>query len=569
MSDLSFSFRSSDTVNITSCQTKSHRIKMPAIGDVDNFKLPRAKVAAVTRTFNSIQALMEDDDDYSLVARKFRDLEARISAFMHAVEELRALEGVSEERLNQLDAYVVEKMRIFDDYKQDVRVWMEVNEPKEDDVRPSDSVSNVSQRTVLSNTSSVLKLRLEAAQTRAKLQIEKDFREESRRLEEEEVQRRREAEDRRRAEEDKDRDLRRRKEDLELQAKLRMQLALDEVLDEHNVQGSHASGSVAAKSDSAQAIARRPPTSSPNPHPIRESATLASILEEQVKTTRMLAAAQERSTLPRKEPECFDGNDITLFRPFVQAFRRTICTKTSDASDHLYYLDQFTKGEARDIVRSCSHMEPSQGFAKAMDLLERKYGNEYRIADAFVQKLDHWPSMKTEDGKTLEKLSVFLSSCQVFMKDIGALNQLNSPKEIQRIVHKLPISLQKVWRSKSYDLMSETGSVSFLDLVRFVQRQADILTNPIFGEINDGHQDVVTRNRREKDKPSFGNRDRSLTCVTSITERSTPSTNSCQYCKKDNHSINNCHFFAKKSFEDRSDFIKKLNLCFGCLGSSH
>ena len=52
---------------------------------------------------------------------------------------------------------------------------------------------------------------------------------------------------------------------------------------------------------------------------------------------------------------------------FLRAFDHTIHDKTD--SDKLYYLEQFTRGEARDLIRSCQHMSPFQGYNEARKLL--------------------------------------------------------------------------------------------------------------------------------------------------------------------------------------------------------
>ncbi len=43
----------------------------------------------------------------------------------------------------------------------------------------------------------------------------------------------------------------------------------------------------------------------------------------------------------------------------------------------------------------------------------------------------------------------------------------------------------------------------------------------------------------------------------------------CICCKKNNHTLNDCKFFAMRSVSDRSEFIKKSGLCFGCLKTDH
>eukprot|EP00095_Tigriopus_kingsejongensis_P004674 maker-scaffold938_size78735-snap-gene-0.14 protein:Tk04674 transcript:maker-scaffold938_size78735-snap-gene-0.14-mRNA-1 annotation:"PREDICTED: uncharacterized protein LOC102079537" len=213
------------------------------------------------------------------------------------------------------------------------------------------------------------------------------------------------------------------------------------------------------------------------PYPVDE------VLRKQLESTEILLRRQDQFLLPKSEPDVFDGTDLTKFRPFLQAFRHLIERRTDNDGDRLYYLDQYTRGDARELVRSCIHMDGNLGFERAMELLSDKYGNEYKVAQAFIQKLESWPPVREEDGKGLEKLAIFLTTCENYISDVGALNQLHSPKEIQAIAHKLPKDLQKRWRSRACTTLKQNSRVEFHDLSAFIRSQSEVLNCPIFGEL--------------------------------------------------------------------------------------
>ncbi|KAA0188130.1 hypothetical protein HAZT_HAZT006533 [Hyalella azteca] len=112
----------------------------------------------------------------------------------------------------------------------------------------------------------------------------------------------------------------------------------------------------------------------------------------------------EKAELPKKEIPIFDGEDITKYRPFIQNFKRTIGLKCESAADCLYYLEQFTAGAAKELVRSCRHNDAERAYEKALALLEEEYGNEQRTATAFLQKLHDWPIIKSEDSEVNTKV---------------------------------------------------------------------------------------------------------------------------------------------------------------------
>lgn len=83
---------------------------------------------------------------------------------------------------------------------------------------------------------------------------------------------------------------------------------------------------------------------------------------------------QNLSLLPKKDVPVFNGDPLS-FQPFILAFEHSIENNTSNCRDRLYFLEQFTEGQAKDVVRSCMHMDARRGYAEAKKLLKRHFGN--------------------------------------------------------------------------------------------------------------------------------------------------------------------------------------------------
>lgn len=45
-------------------------------------------------------------------------------------------------------------------------------------------------------------------------------------------------------------------------------------------------------------------------------------------------------------------------------------------------------------------MRPGSGYVEAKKLLEKNFGNEIKITNAYMEKAFNWPSIKPEDGKS-------------------------------------------------------------------------------------------------------------------------------------------------------------------------
>ena len=115
-------------------------------------------------------------------------------------------------------------------------------------------------------------------------------------------------------------------------------------------------------------------------------------------------------TLPQPSMPVFSGNPVD-YCDFTRSFEHLIESKTASASARLYYLIQHTSGSVQELMRSCLSMNEDEGYTKARKLLKERYGQNYRIAAAHVQRLIEGPPIKSEDGTALQQFSVQLTSC--------------------------------------------------------------------------------------------------------------------------------------------------------------
>jgi len=107
--------------------------------------------------------------------------------------------------------------------------------------------------------------------------------------------------------------------------------------------------------------------------------------QQQNKIVEMLATQQKKSNLPQQRVPIFDGDPME-FNPFVRAFENIIESKTSNNSEKLYYLEQFTSGDAKELVRSCHYLPAERGYQEARRLMKKKFGDDYRIVTAYETK---------------------------------------------------------------------------------------------------------------------------------------------------------------------------------------
>jgi len=76
-------------------------------------------------------------------------------------------------------------------------------------------------------------------------------------------------------------------------------------------------------------------------------------------------------------------------------------------------------------------MDPKEGYYEACILLKQRYGQPYRIATAYVNRLTKGSPIKPEDSSALQHFSVLLTSCKNMLKEIGHLSKVENPDTLE------------------------------------------------------------------------------------------------------------------------------------------
>jgi len=308
------------------------------------------------------------------------------------------------------------------------------------------------------------------------------------------------------------------------------------------------------------------------------------IMQKQNELTELLVKQQTQIQLPSKDIQVFTGDPLT-FKSFIRSFEHTIEHKTDNEKDKLYYLEQYTAGEPQEIVRSCEYMSSSKGFKEAKRLLQRHYGDELIIASAYIDKALKWPQIKSDDGKALSAYALFLIGCRNTMEDGEFMEEMDNPTNMRVILSKLPYKMKERWRSEAYDIKERQGvRARFTHLVNFIDRQAKVAMDPLFGDIID-HRNVVAEkvNRKEKYPVKKGITRSSFATNICMEERKPQYVSKkqvsppkmlnafekpCMFCTKD-HALELCSELKEQPHMVRLEFLKSKGLCFGCLTQGH
>ena len=215
-------------------------------------------------------------------------------------------------------------------------------------------------------------------------------------------------------------------------------------------------------------------------------------------------------------------------------------------------------------------MKPEEGYREARTLLKKRYGQSYRIATAYVNKLTKGPSIKAEDSSALRRLSILLTGCKNTLKEIGYLNKVENPDTLKMIVNRLPYGLKLKWRDVA-DRITETEEqeITIEDVDGFVTSKARAATHAIFGNVTRDNP-VPPGGLKFRNKPPPKASNFAVDAVSQQEPRAPVNGNNqkCPLCNA-RHWLSQCNDFKKRSLKDRFNFVRFKNICDNCLVPGH
>ena len=282
--------------------------------------------------------------------------------------------------------------------------------------------------------------------------------------------------------------------------------------------------------------------------------------------------ADSRNRLPEVVIPKFSGDPLD-FASFVRSFDSRIASRTSDEGERLYYLEQFTVGTAREIVRSCMHMPLELAYQEARRRLERRFGDKFLLSQAYIRKLESWSAIRNDDVKRLDEFTTFLIGCSNAMTCSDAIRELDYPSSLRLVVSKLPSYLQERWtRLADKILYLEGDVVTFSRLVSFLEDETRIKLNPVFGKAVLGS--LSHTKGPAKKSTSVSSSGKKSTSVAAVVKQETsvsgPNSGSppCLFCSLQ-HPFERCRRFQKILHKAKISFLMQNKLCFDCLGKDH
>ncbi|XP_065068710.1 uncharacterized protein LOC135694009 [Rhopilema esculentum] len=292
--------------------------------------------------------------------------------------------------------------------------------------------------------------------------------------------------------------------------------------------------------------------------------------EEYLETMKRLAVA---SLLPKSELAAFDGNPLKYF-VFIRSFENNVEKDTNDFSRRLQLLIQYCTGKAKRVIESCILLEPEEGYWKAKNMLADRFGNVFKVSNAWIEQESGRPLIRPSDRGALQELADDLESCEITLKATGRLGQINNKDKLVQILERCPVFVRSRWQSCVQEILSK-GPDPNVNVKKLIKAIAMEKNDAVFGALLDGGvKDSVsstrmgTRQGHTTMRPA-PQRNMNFSIQTSGENSNIVVENvKCYYCNK-HHKLESCDEFRRLPGEDKFRFIREKKICDNSLSSFH
>ena len=126
---------------------------------------------------------------------------------------------------------------------------------------------------------------------------------------------------------------------------------------------------------------------------------------------RMMCKLLSQQSAPNVDIDMFDGNPLE-FTYFMLIFEEMVESKVNDPRSRLTRLINYTKGEAKELLKHCIQQQTEVCYDNAKNLLIKRYGDPDKILSAYRLEIKKWPQVKQGDVTAYRNFYNFLPKCQ-------------------------------------------------------------------------------------------------------------------------------------------------------------
>ena len=161
-------------------------------------------------------------------------------------------------------------------------------------------------------------------------------------------------------------------------------------------------------------------------------------------------------------------------------FQEVMEKKIADSQERLTRLIKLIPGEVRQLVKPFIHDNPKYGYGNAMKLLERQYGNPFKLLAYYRNEIKRMTKIKLGDESAFRRLFNFLIKCQSLQYSNNQ-KPLDTPDVICMILLKIPGLPQDRWNRHVHKIRkNQAKEPGLLDLTNFIEDKMILVNDLLF-----------------------------------------------------------------------------------------
>ncbi|XP_014675114.1 PREDICTED: uncharacterized protein LOC106815198 [Priapulus caudatus] len=288
-------------------------------------------------------------------------------------------------------------------------------------------------------------------------------------------------------------------------------------------------------------------------------------------TQQVLQSLAAVIDLPRPELLTFDGDPKKYFK-FISNFETSIGSRNLDDRIKLSYLIQQCSGPARDCIEDCVILD--HGFERACDILRRRFGRAYIVANAHISEIVDGPPLQGNDGKGLQRVADDMRRCELVLTQMGYQADMNNTENLRKIVRRLPFHIRARWVDKADRFLEAGVEPNFAHLTEFVEERARVANTAYGHDLNaspaHNSKPALRNSHSSRRGTSFSMQGNNVghTDYNRVSDSGRWRNNSCPCCSG-SHQLSACRAFSERPFAERRKIMRDNKMCDNCFRRGH
>ena len=125
-------------------------------------------------------------------------------------------------------------------------------------------------------------------------------------------------------------------------------------------------------------------------------------------------------TAPKLELTKYSGDPLEYYY-FIRSCEENVEKAILDGGSRLTRLIQYCEGRAKAVIHSCP--QTNDGYKRARETLERRFGDPYVISQAWIRKVTTRSTIKPNDAQALQQLADDLRNCFETLRAMDCLGE--------------------------------------------------------------------------------------------------------------------------------------------------